>query len=748
MRKVSNCLAGLLALAFIFSCQSKKTEPTVAKPVLLENRLIRLTKGTDCDKQPDSLRTDCAIIDFSVPKIQETGAPGVIGQNINAWVDRFLIRLLTWTDYNEPGKEPPTVDAAIQRFRAIHDENAGAVSSGMFKATCSGSELLNDGNYLTLMLDGFSFQGGNRALTEVAIATFDIKTGRQLTLDDLVHDKAGLLPLAQATVRETRATAFREGFEFDPNQPFVLPASFGLRPDGLIFHYQPGEIYRLGGPTEFVVPYSELGSNLKIAPPAPLAVGSGSVAWQDIYESQGSELVIPTFEIEVDNSATATKTLARKKESIIVSAMFWTEPIDPNEKAKGQDGLISVVNKNIELTGNNRIARFEGLKFDKSLLGKMEDKDISLLINIYSGRKSSPDNLLDCGILEIKASQLANKRFTLGCQLIEETPTGAASLSSLPAACYVLPEGGAAPKKPLNFLVDCTESGELQFAGTPVKNYEALMATLRPLLTKMIKDGRKAAELPGIETQGCMMGNSGAIRDYYDELKAELTGKRHRNDAKTEKTDRKTTTGKKGNADRPAGTKSLSAKSGTPTVTLRQNGDMFVNGKAVSDLESLRKVLQEALLNTTVIPDKLNLTTVGTTGMGMRAEMNTIIAESIAGAKWVRKKNAIATLNTSVGKKLGITTQLEPGDYQTSGNFAYISAKPRQANGKVIDYSKTTYAAAAAADNFADNTIGLLQYEKGAWKILIYSIGVSKPPANIWMKKYKAPKVLFRNTAG
>ncbi|MBI5914113.1 MAG: hypothetical protein HY842_01955 [Bacteroidetes bacterium] len=100
-------------------------------------------------------------------------------------------------------------------------------------------------------------------------------------------------------------------------------------------------------------------------------------------------------------------------------------------------------------------------------------------------------------------------------------------------------------------------------------------------------------------------------------------------------------------------------------------------------------------------------------------------------------------MNTAVGKKLGTSTQLELGTYQTSGNFAYISAKPKQADGKAIDYSKTDYAKDAKSGKLADNAIGLLQYEKGAWKVLTYSLGVTKAPVDAWVKTHKAPKALF-----
>lgn len=744
MQKTIHCFSILYLLTFLLSCQSKKKELSESSPVLLENRVVQHQKGTDCGKQPDSLRTDCAVIDFSAPKIQGAGAQSAVGKNLATWADQFLIRLLTWTDYNDPGQEPKTVDAAVRRFYTIHDENAGSVASGMFKATCANSELLNDGRYLTLLLDGFSFQGGNRALEEVVIATFDVKTGKRLTWDDLVKDKAALLPLAQEKVRETRAADFNAGFELDEEEPFALPTSYGLASDGLIFHYQPDEILRLGGPTEFTLPYSQLGDNLKVTPPAR---DTSLDALSDIYTIQGANLIIPPFEIEVNNSSTADKTLAKKKETIIVSAMFWAVPLDPMDKEAGEDGLISVLNQDIELTGDNRVARFEGLQFNKRLLDKMEDQDINLLINIFSGRKSSQDNLLDCGILDMKASQFGYKRLALRCKLIEETSGSHTGVSGLPDACYALPQGDSLHQQPLRFLVECSETGDLQFAGRQLKSYEALMDTLRPLLEGMIKAGFKPEELPGIETSGCLMGNSGAIRENYDELKAALTPKKL--PTEMEKVDKKIAVEKKENPVRraPAG-KSAPAGSGKTTVTLKENGDLLVNDQKVGYLEELRKILQETLLKETVIPDQLRLKTVGETGMGMRAEVNTLIAESIAGAKWVRKKNAIAALNTAGGKKLGVATQLELANYQTNGHFAYISAIPKQTNGEAIDYRKTPYAKEYTSGNFVDHTIGLLKYENGAWKLLTYSIGVNKAPVDVWVKTYGAPKGIFVNPVG
>ena len=84
MRNQLTLLAGAIALATNFSCQPAKREFVNGLPVVLETRTIRQTKGLDCDK-PDSLRSDCAIIDFSTPMIQGEAAQSAL---TNFWNSR------------------------------------------------------------------------------------------------------------------------------------------------------------------------------------------------------------------------------------------------------------------------------------------------------------------------------------------------------------------------------------------------------------------------------------------------------------------------------------------------------------------------------------------------------------------------------------------------------------------------------------------------------------------------------------
>lgn len=473
---------------------------------------------------------------------------------------------------------------------------------------------------------------------------------------------------------------------------------------------------------------------------APATEDSTMVDVSDLYQTAGDSLVIPTFEIEVRHSAKAASTMLKKKETIIVSANFYGEPTDA--KDADEVGELGLAEKDIELTGSNRIARFEGLKFSQKELDKLKDKDIRLLINVYSGRKSSKDNLLTCNLVDAPASQFGGKRYSVGCTLIEESTDNA---SMPPVASFALPEAGAKPNGALPLVVDCSERGEISFAGQPAKDMDELKSILRTAITDLLKTGYKS--IPEISTDGCLMGMQGSVRDMYEELKMDISGKKPvttTTPAPVEKTtsptstkteSKPTTTTKKGDA-KPA-------PAAYPSITLNEKGDMTLSGKKIATFEDLRKQMQAALLTYDVIPDEVPIKTTGTTGMGTRGEMQTQIADAIKGAKWLRKKAAIAALSAPVGKKLGTEAQIELSNYHTSGNFAFVDGKPRTTDGKAIDYSKTAYKDDVAKGKFADRAFGLLQYTNGAWKVLAYNIGINTVPVDAWVKSYKAPKALF-----
>jgi hypothetical protein len=135
------------------------------------------------------------------------------------------------------------------------------------------------------------------------------------------------------------------------------------------------------------------------------------------YKFKGDSVIIPSFEVEVSLSSKAKQKLQKDKETIIVIAYFSGQPKDTTSEEYLRSGEMDITTSRIELS-DSTVAKFEGVKFSKSLYDSLADKDIQLLINVVSGRKSTNDNLLNCDILEDKMSKIKGKRFTIKGKLI------------------------------------------------------------------------------------------------------------------------------------------------------------------------------------------------------------------------------------------------------------------------------------------------------------------------------------------
>ena len=123
----------------------------------------------------------------------------------------------------------------------------------------------------------------------------------------------------------------------------------------------------------------------------------------------------PGFAVTISLSPRAAAGLANPKETIMISA-------DANAKGRRlQDDMGQIVlapSQKDEIPGAG-VAQFHGPKYDKNLLADVDANGLQVLINVFSGRHSSPDNLLDCDLFQDKIA-LAAKGIEIHCKLIGE----------------------------------------------------------------------------------------------------------------------------------------------------------------------------------------------------------------------------------------------------------------------------------------------------------------------------------------
>ncbi len=244
------------------SCQENK--PVEApKKLTIESATIERKNGPDCEKA-DSLIQNCARVEFRYPVVKD--GTDSLRQAVDNWAKEFMTM---WIGMSEEPDNLPPLDEAITSFFNMQQEQAKEVPDMpvYFVAETTDTVLLNDGKYLTLMMDGYSFAGGAHPNAGSAVATWDVATCHKVTLDQLVTNLDSLQMIAEQKFKEVRADLFKPeaeggiGFQFDEIFPFKLADNTGLVENGIYFIYVPYEVgpYAIGE-TEFVLTFDEIKS--------------------------------------------------------------------------------------------------------------------------------------------------------------------------------------------------------------------------------------------------------------------------------------------------------------------------------------------------------------------------------------------------------------------------------------------------------------------------------------------------------
>lgn len=128
----------------------------------------------------------------------------------------------------------------------------------------------------------------------------------------------------------------------------------------------------------------------------------------------------PGVTVILNDSPQAQQALVSRKETVIVSASItgFPKPGTPRKDLDGE-GQVDLGNFTREiLPGRNGV--FKTFALNKAGLTRLDQRGPQLLINVYSGRKSSPNNLLDCGIYQGPLQAVENHSIPIACKLIGE----------------------------------------------------------------------------------------------------------------------------------------------------------------------------------------------------------------------------------------------------------------------------------------------------------------------------------------
>jgi hypothetical protein len=132
--------------------------------------------------------------------------------------------------------------------------------------------------------------------------------------------------------------------------------------------------------------------------------------------------VQPGFTVKLTYFQKAMDTLVARKGTVIVVGYLYGFPNlgSPTRVMNGEEkGTVGLGQLNQEVMPGAD-ATFSKIKLDVTALRYIDRRGPQLLINVVSGRKSSPNNLLGCGIYAGPLQDAQGKTLPITCKLIGE----------------------------------------------------------------------------------------------------------------------------------------------------------------------------------------------------------------------------------------------------------------------------------------------------------------------------------------
>jgi hypothetical protein len=125
--------------------------------------------------------------------------------------------------------------------------------------------------------------------------------------------------------------------------------------------------------------------------------------------------------VNVHLSEAASTKLIDNKETIIVAGTFTGHPKQGTEARyldiKSGDVVLGDVKQEIR---PGETAIFDQLNLNPDALARIDSQGPHILTDVYSGRRSSEDNLLDCDDYDGAFESIRGRTIVIRCQLIEE----------------------------------------------------------------------------------------------------------------------------------------------------------------------------------------------------------------------------------------------------------------------------------------------------------------------------------------
>ncbi len=128
---------------------------------------------------------------------------------------------------------------------------------------------------------------------------------------------------------------------------------------------------------------------------------------------------VPPFRIAVQLSDQAGARLRELNDTVVVAASFSGAPRPGPDAQGGTPGELWLGEARVEMPSSGVVA-FSLVDLPRERVGALLDPNYEVRVNVSSGRRSGPDNLLDCNVVQGRIRDLQNRLHEISCKLLRE----------------------------------------------------------------------------------------------------------------------------------------------------------------------------------------------------------------------------------------------------------------------------------------------------------------------------------------
>jgi hypothetical protein len=254
--------SGLILTVFCLSaCKwggaAKKQSDAVFKDTLTYTYYAIHKRAADCGSKPDSA---CTVVKIEYPIFKGKST-------LNDTIKKRLAQLFIMNDRKPDTSLDVTATAFLKSYSDFKKHDPKSV---MFFTLNSYAKVIEqDSSLLTLEYGGYNFQGGAHGASYTGFINWNVKTDKNVTLDDIFAPgyHAELNKIAERIFRKEEklsdTASFARDYFFKGNK-FTLNSNYCISPAGIRFIYNQYEIKPYAaGTTELLIPYSAVKSLMR-----------------------------------------------------------------------------------------------------------------------------------------------------------------------------------------------------------------------------------------------------------------------------------------------------------------------------------------------------------------------------------------------------------------------------------------------------------------------------------------------------